>query len=59
MLIKMDKYDKALKDVNKVLDIDDRNLLAYYLREHIYRGFGEIEKADSDLQKIEELKEEE
>jgi hypothetical protein len=38
-----------------VLQIDDRDLLAYYNRESIYRKIGEFEKADQDLKKIEEI----
>lgn len=59
ILWQMGKFETALLDADEAIAIDDRALLAYLVREEIYRSLGEDEKADSDRQKIEELKEEE
>ena len=56
-LYDMKKHQRALKDVNLVIERDDTDLLAYMIREDIYRAIGETEKADLDAQKIKELEE--
>ncbi len=57
--VEMNKPEAALEDVNKVIEKDDTDKLAYLIREDIYRTAGEIEKADADSRKIDELNENE
>jgi tetratricopeptide (TPR) repeat protein len=58
-LARLQKYPEALHDLEKVLEIDKGDILAYLLRENIYRELGETAKADADARMIEKLTEEE
>lgn len=55
MLFKMNKFEDALKDASEAIRINDSFVLAYMIREEIYRNMGETDKANADAGKIEEL----
>jgi len=52
-------FSEALDDVNKAINIDEKDILAYMVRENIYITQGETDKAEADARKIKELQEEE
>ena len=58
-LYKSHKIDEALKDLGNAISIDEKDLLAYLIREDIYRFLGKDDLADADARMIEKLQEEE
>ena len=54
-LVSMNKEDAALDDVNKAISINGEFVLAYMIRENIYREMGETLKADADAKRIADL----
>ena len=49
------RYDEALKDADKSIELAPENALCYNSRSITYREMGEIEKAERDEKKAEEL----
>ncbi|XP_069776527.1 sperm-associated antigen 1-like isoform X2 [Narcine bancroftii] len=50
--IKLQEWQKALKDVEKVLELDPGNLKAYLRRATVYKHLGNHQAASDDLKKV-------
>jgi len=53
--LSMGKYDQAISDFNKAMEIKPRDALAYYLRGKAYYFKKEYDKSWGDINKAQEL----
>jgi len=50
--VQSQQFDKALDRFNKVIELDDNNMEAYYFRAHTFASLGDFEKAKTDFEKV-------
>lgn len=50
--VQSQQFEKALERFNKVVELDENNMEAYYFRAHTFASLGEFEKAKSDFEKV-------
>ena len=55
-LVEEKKYDPAITDFTKAIELDPKNDFLYRLRARIYHAAGREDLSDADWQKAQELK---
>ncbi len=54
-VVQADRYDRAISELDRVLEKNPRDARAYYERGLVYYSMGEYDKARQDVQKAQSL----